>query len=480
MSLLERLEVPAAQSRASTRPVASPRVAASSAMPAPTTPPPTTSTSSSCSAMRRERFGALRRTQSGCPHRCLPSAPSPYLAGARRARRPWARRDRRSRPPWAAGRPRIRRAAGLTDSILSPVPDIGHRPHPTCGQHSTTTRPQCRITVIFTPSLTVRSLALSTGLARLVPSGYWEGRLTPCPQTSPSSASATSACPSPRPPPAPASAPSATTPTRGRSPSSPPGARPSTAPSPRPRSAGCCRAASAPRRTRPSWDGSAPPSSAPRPGRAPRAPSICPPSPSPPAPSPPGCAAHHRAAGVARAARHHRGRAAPAPGGGLRAARRSGLPPRVLPARASTRATARTATPTPPRSSAASPPPAPSPPPRSTAASRTRSSGPAASARRRRSNCWRPTSGTSTSRWSTRWPCSATNSARRPVGRRPLRRDQKPFGFQAFRPGPGVGGHGVPVDTVGAHRPLHLVELAGRINERMPQYVTARCADAPQ
>ncbi|GGP90874.1 nucleotide sugar dehydrogenase [Streptomyces roseolilacinus] len=54
--------------------------------------------------------------------------------------------------------------------------------------------------------------------------------------------------------------------------------------------------------------------------------------------------------------------------------------------------------------------------------------------------------------------------------------ETKPFGFQAFRPGPGVGGHGVPVDTVGPHRPLRLVETASQINERMPQYVTQRCA----
>lgn len=54
--------------------------------------------------------------------------------------------------------------------------------------------------------------------------------------------------------------------------------------------------------------------------------------------------------------------------------------------------------------------------------------------------------------------------------------ETKPFGFQAFRPGPGVGGHGVPVDTVGAHRPLRLVELAGQVNERMPQYVVQRAA----
>ena len=38
MSLLDRLDVPDAQSRASTRPVDRPRVTASSAVPAPTTP----------------------------------------------------------------------------------------------------------------------------------------------------------------------------------------------------------------------------------------------------------------------------------------------------------------------------------------------------------------------------------------------------------------------------------------------------------
>src|SRR5688500_5670256 len=45
MSLLDRLEVPEAKSRASSRPTERPRVAASRAQPAPTTPPPTTSTS---------------------------------------------------------------------------------------------------------------------------------------------------------------------------------------------------------------------------------------------------------------------------------------------------------------------------------------------------------------------------------------------------------------------------------------------------
>src|SRR5690606_10960740 len=47
MSLLDRLDVPEAKSRASTSPTDRPRVAASRAVPLPTTPPPTTSTSSS-------------------------------------------------------------------------------------------------------------------------------------------------------------------------------------------------------------------------------------------------------------------------------------------------------------------------------------------------------------------------------------------------------------------------------------------------
>ncbi|WP_338677207.1 nucleotide sugar dehydrogenase [Streptomyces sp. SCSIO 30461] len=54
--------------------------------------------------------------------------------------------------------------------------------------------------------------------------------------------------------------------------------------------------------------------------------------------------------------------------------------------------------------------------------------------------------------------------------------ETKPFGFHAFRPGPGVGGHDKPLDTIGTHRPLRLVELAGRINEGMPGYVIQRCA----
>ncbi|WP_128428103.1 nucleotide sugar dehydrogenase [Streptomyces cyaneus] len=57
----------------------------------------------------------------------------------------------------------------------------------------------------------------------------------------------------------------------------------------------------------------------------------------------------------------------------------------------------------------------------------------------------------------------------------------KPFGYQAFYPGPGVGGHCIPIDpnylsykvrTLGY--PFRFVELAGEINNRMPEYVVNR------
>jgi UDP-N-acetyl-D-glucosamine dehydrogenase len=60
----------------------------------------------------------------------------------------------------------------------------------------------------------------------------------------------------------------------------------------------------------------------------------------------------------------------------------------------------------------------------------------------------------------------------------------KPFGFQAFYPGPGVGGHCIPIDpnylsykvrTLGY--PFRFVELAQEINARMPAYVASRAAD---
>lgn len=58
----------------------------------------------------------------------------------------------------------------------------------------------------------------------------------------------------------------------------------------------------------------------------------------------------------------------------------------------------------------------------------------------------------------------------------------KPFGFQAFRPGPGVGGHCIPIDpnylshNVRARLgyPFRFVELAEEINATMPAYVAQR------
>ena len=54
----------------------------------------------------------------------------------------------------------------------------------------------------------------------------------------------------------------------------------------------------------------------------------------------------------------------------------------------------------------------------------------------------------------------------------------KPFGFQAFYPGPGVGGHCIPVDpfylTWKAREfgfKTRFIELAGEVNESMPAYV---------
>ncbi|MFJ9540375.1 nucleotide sugar dehydrogenase [Streptomyces sp. NPDC101225] len=55
--------------------------------------------------------------------------------------------------------------------------------------------------------------------------------------------------------------------------------------------------------------------------------------------------------------------------------------------------------------------------------------------------------------------------------------ETKPFGFEAFRPGPGVGGHAVPQDLTGhAGRTLRMVELAQQVNSQMPRYVVRRAA----
>src|SRR5436190_5103387 len=61
----------------------------------------------------------------------------------------------------------------------------------------------------------------------------------------------------------------------------------------------------------------------------------------------------------------------------------------------------------------------------------------------------------------------------------------KPFGFMPFYPGPGLGGHCIPIDPFyltwkarefGQH--TRFIELAGEINTRMPEHVVHRVGDA--
>jgi UDP-N-acetyl-D-glucosamine dehydrogenase len=61
----------------------------------------------------------------------------------------------------------------------------------------------------------------------------------------------------------------------------------------------------------------------------------------------------------------------------------------------------------------------------------------------------------------------------------------KPFGFQAFYPGPGLGGHCIPIDPfyltwVARKHGLstRFIELAGEINTSMPSFVVDKVADA--
>jgi UDP-N-acetyl-D-glucosamine dehydrogenase len=62
----------------------------------------------------------------------------------------------------------------------------------------------------------------------------------------------------------------------------------------------------------------------------------------------------------------------------------------------------------------------------------------------------------------------------------------KPFGFMAFHPGPGVGGHCIPLDPRylawqvrrDAGRQFRILEQAEDINATMPNYVASRIADA--
>jgi UDP-N-acetyl-D-glucosamine dehydrogenase len=61
----------------------------------------------------------------------------------------------------------------------------------------------------------------------------------------------------------------------------------------------------------------------------------------------------------------------------------------------------------------------------------------------------------------------------------------KPFGFQAFYPGPGLGGHCIPIDpfylTWVARKyglSTRFIELAGEVNAAMPAYVVSKVVDA--
>ena len=61
----------------------------------------------------------------------------------------------------------------------------------------------------------------------------------------------------------------------------------------------------------------------------------------------------------------------------------------------------------------------------------------------------------------------------------------KPFGFMPFYPGPGLGGHCIPIDpfyltwkALEFGERTRLIELAGEINTAMPEYVVSRIVDA--
>src|ERR1044071_1856063 len=61
----------------------------------------------------------------------------------------------------------------------------------------------------------------------------------------------------------------------------------------------------------------------------------------------------------------------------------------------------------------------------------------------------------------------------------------KPFGYMPFYPGPGLGGHCIPIDpfylTWKAREfgiSTRFIELAGEINTSMPRYVVQKLAEA--
>ena len=63
--------------------------------------------------------------------------------------------------------------------------------------------------------------------------------------------------------------------------------------------------------------------------------------------------------------------------------------------------------------------------------------------------------------------------------------DTKPFGFMKFTPGPGLGGHCIPIDPFyltwkarEVEQNTRFIELAGEINTNMPHYVVRRTLEA--
>lgn len=61
----------------------------------------------------------------------------------------------------------------------------------------------------------------------------------------------------------------------------------------------------------------------------------------------------------------------------------------------------------------------------------------------------------------------------------------KPFGFTPFYPGPGLGGHCIPIDPFyltwkarGYGINTHFIELAGEVNTRMPEWVVEKLTEA--
>src|SRR5690348_10425829 len=61
----------------------------------------------------------------------------------------------------------------------------------------------------------------------------------------------------------------------------------------------------------------------------------------------------------------------------------------------------------------------------------------------------------------------------------------KPFGYMPFYPGPGLGGHCIPIDPFYLSwksrefdLPTRFIELAGEINRAMPRYVAGKLEEA--